>query len=102
MIQEADEQPAEGEGEHPKDECKKGEKDEVSGKEDSEGPTEPWRSDRPCSSNAHAETSPESPGSGLLSPFYEEDEQSYGEKEEEDSAENPVDRCIGQSRVQSD
>ncbi len=33
----------------------KGEKDEISNKEDSEGPNEPWRSDRPCSSNAHAE-----------------------------------------------
>src|SRR5207247_6455170 len=44
----------------------------------------------------------ETPNFGLLSPFHEEDGQSYGEKEEEDSAENPVDRCIGQSRVQSD
>src|SRR5207247_5986333 len=31
----------------------------------------------------------------------EEDEQSAGEEEEEDSAENPVNRCIGQSKVQS-
>src|SRR5207249_5144021 len=43
-----------------------------------------------------------SPDFGLLSPFHEEGEQSYGEEEEEDSAENPVDRCIGQSRVQGD
>src|SRR5207247_1495470 len=45
---------------------------------------------------------PQSPDFGLLSPFHEEDEQSCGKKEEEESAENPVDRCIGQSGVQGD
>src|SRR2546426_9761935 len=44
---------------------------------------------------------PQSPGFGLLSPFHDEGEQSCGKKEEEESAENPVDLCIGQSKVQS-
>src|SRR3989442_14367449 len=43
----------------------------------------------------------ESPAFGLLSSFHEEGEQSYGQKEKEESAENPVDHCIGQSKVQS-
>src|SRR3989442_3369847 len=44
---------------------------------------------------------PQSPGFGLLSPFHDEGEQSCGKKEEEESTENPVDLCIGQSKVQS-